>query len=74
MAMGHRLKLCGLAGVEAVQPLDEVIQLLHIDRAHLRALKDSIEAVDLLYLAVRLDRITDLQCLQQLHAIRILVM
>ena len=32
--VGHRLKLCGLAGVEAVQPLGEVVQLLRIDREH----------------------------------------
>ena len=71
--VGHRLKLCGLAGVEAVQPFCEVVQLLYIDRAHLRALKDSIEAVDLLHLAVRLDRVADLQRLQQLHAVCVLV-
>ena len=34
--VGHRLKLRGLAGVEAVQPLGEVVQLLHIDREHFR--------------------------------------
>ena len=28
----HRLKLRGFAGVEAFQPLGEVVQLLHIDR------------------------------------------
>ena len=33
----HRLKLCGLAGVEAVQSLGKVVQLLHIDRKHLRS-------------------------------------
>ena len=32
----HRLKLCGLAGVEAFQPLGEIVQLLHIDREHFR--------------------------------------
>ena len=72
--VGHRLKLCGLAGVEAVQPFGEVVQLLHIDRKHFRALEDSVEAVDLLHLAVRLDRVADLQCLQQLHAVCVLVM
>ena len=55
------LKLRGLAGVEAVQPFGEVVQFLHIDREHLRALEDSIEAVDLFHLAVRLDRVADLQ-------------
>ena len=69
----HCLKLCGLAGVEAVQPFGEVIQLLHIDREHLRALEDSIEAVDLFHLAVGFDRIADLQRLQQLHAVCVLV-
>ena len=59
--VSHRLKLCGLAGVEAVQPFGEVVQFLHIDREHLRALEDSIEAVDLFHLAVRLDRVADLQ-------------
>ena len=71
--VGHRLKLCGFAGVEAVQPLGKVVQLLHIDREHFRALENSVEAVDLLHLAVRLDRVADLQCLQQLHAVRILI-
>jgi len=69
----HRLKLCGLAGVEAVQPLGEVVQLLHIDREHFRALENGIEAVDLFHLAVRLDRVADLQRLQQLHAVCVLV-
>ena len=32
--VGHRLKLRGLAGVEAVQPLGKVVQLFHIDREH----------------------------------------
>ena len=59
--VGHGLKLRGLADVEAIQPLGEVVQLLHIDREHLRALEDSIEAVDLLHLAVRLERVADLQ-------------
>ena len=45
--VGHRLKLRGLAGVEAVQPLGEVVQLLHIDREHFRALEDGVEAVNL---------------------------
>ncbi len=71
--VGHRLKLRGLAGVEAVQPFGEVVQLLHIDREHLRSLEDGVEAVDLLHLAVRLDRVADLQRLQQLHAVRVLV-
>ena len=69
----HCLKLRGLAGVEAFQPLGEVVQFLHIDREHLRALENSVEAVDLLNLAVRLDRVADLQRLQQLHAVRVLV-
>ncbi len=38
--VGHCLKLRGLAGVEAVQPLGEVVQFLHIDREHLRAFED----------------------------------
>ena len=71
--VGHRLKLRGLAGVEAVQPFGEIVQFLHIDREHFRALEDSIEAVDLLHLTVGFDRIADLQCPQQLHAVRVLV-
>ena len=71
--VGCGLKLCGLAGVEAVQPFGEVVQLLHIDREHFRALEDGVEAVDLLHLAVRLDRVTDFQRLQQLHAVCVLV-
>ena len=59
--VGHRLKLRGLAGVEAVQPFGEIVQLVYIDREHLRALEDSIEAVDLLHLAVRLESVADLQ-------------
>ena len=62
--MGHCLKLRGLAGVEAVQPFGEVVQLLHIDREHFRALENSVEAVNFLHLAVRLDRVADFQCLQ----------
>ena len=45
-----------------------------IDREHLRALEDSIEAVDLFHLAVRLDRVADLQRRQQPHAVCVLVM
>mgnify|MGYP001509868582 CR=1 FL=1 len=71
--VSHRLKLCGFAVIETVQPLGEVIQLLHIDCKHLRALEDSIEAVDLFHLAVRLDRVADFQRLQQLHAVCVLV-
>ena len=70
----HRLKLRSLAGVEAVQPFGEVVQLLHIDREHLRSFQDGVEAVNLRHLAVRLDRVADLQCFQQLHAVRILLM
>jgi len=69
----HRLKLCGFAGVEAVQPLGEVVQLLHIDREHFHSLENGVEAVDLLHLAVRLDRVTDFQRLQQFHAVCVLV-
>ena len=69
----HRLKLRSLAGVEAVQPFGEVVQLLHIDCKHFRALEDGVEAVDPLHLAVGFDRIADLQRLQQLHAVRVLV-
>ena len=50
--VGHRLKLCGLAGVEAFQPLGEVVQLRHIDRKHLRALENSVEAVSYTHLDV----------------------
>ena len=69
----HRQKLRGLAAVEAFQPLGEVVQLLHVDREHFRALEYIVEAVDLLYLAVRLERVADLQRLQQLYAMRVLV-
>ena len=71
--VGHRLKLRGLAGVEAVQPLGEVVQFLHIDREHFHSLENGVEAVDLLHLAVRLDRVTDFQRLQHLHAVCVLV-
>jgi len=72
--VGHGLKLRCLAGVEAFQPFGEVIQLLHVDREHFHSLENSIEAVDLLHLAVGLDRIADLQRLQQFHAVCVLVM
>ena len=72
--MGHGLKLRGLAGIEAFQPFGEVVQLLHIDREHLRSFQDGVEAVNLRHLAVRLDRVADLQCPQQLHAVCVLVM
>ena len=71
--VGHGLKLRGLAGVEAFQPFGEVVQLLHIDREHLRALEHGIKAVNFLYLAVRLERVADLQRLQHLHAMCVLV-
>ena len=71
--VSHRLKLRGLAAVEAVQPFGEVVQLLHIDREHFHSLENSVEAVDFLHPAIRLDCVTDLQRLQQLHAVRILV-
>ena len=71
--VGHRLKLRGLAGIEVFQPLGEVVQLLHIDREHLRSFQDGVEAVDLRHLAVRFGRIADLQRLQQPHAVCVLV-
>ena len=71
--MCHGLKLCGLARIEAIQSLGKVVQFLHIDCEHFHSLENSVEAVDLLHLAVRLDRVTDLQRLQQLHAVRVLV-
>ena len=72
--MGHCLKLRSFTVIEALQPFGEIVQLLYIYRKHLHALKNGVEAVDLLHLAVSFDRITDLQCLQQLHAVRILGM
>ena len=63
-----------LAGVEAVQSLGKVVQLLHIDREHFRAFEHREKAINLLHLAVHLDRVADLQCLQQLHAVCVLVM
>ena len=72
--MGHCLKLCGFADVETIQPLGEVVQLLHIDRKHLCALEHRVEAVDCLHLAVGFDRVANLQCLQQLHTMCVLVM
>ena len=60
----HRLKLRGLASVEAFQPFGEVIQLLHVDREHFRALEHREKAINRHHLAVGLDRIADLQCLQ----------
>ena len=71
--MGHCLKLCGLAGVEAFQPLGEVVQFLHIDREHFRAFEHREKAINLLHLAVRLDRVADLQRRQQLHTVRVLM-
>jgi len=72
--VGHRLKLRGLAGVEAFQPFGEVIQLLHVDREHFRALEHREKTINRHHLAVGLDRIADLQRLQQLHAVCVLVM
>ena len=71
--VSHRLKLCGLAGVEAVHPLGEVVQILYIDREHFRALEHREKAIDFLHLAVRLERVADLQSLQQFHAVCVLV-
>ena len=71
--MSHRLKLRDLAGVEAIQPFGKIVQLLHIDREHFRALENGIEAVDLFHLAVGFDRIADLQSIQKLHAVCVLV-
>jgi len=72
--VGHRLKLRGLAGVEAIQSLGKVVQLLHIDREHFRALEHREKTINRHHLAVGLDRIADLQRLQQLHAVCVLVM
>ena len=72
--VGHRLKLRGFAGIETIQPLGEIVQLLHIDRKHLHALEYRVKAVDLLHLAVGFDRVANLQSLQQLHAVCVLVM
>ena len=69
----HRLKLRGLTGVKAVQPFGEVVQLLHIDHEHFHSLENGVEAVDLLHLAVCLDRVTDFQRRQQFHAVCVLV-
>ena len=71
--VGHGLKLRGLAGVEAVQPFGEIVQLLHIDREHFRALEHREKAINFLHLAVRLDRVADLQRRQQFHAVCVLV-
>ena len=62
--VGHRLKLRGFASIETIQPLGKVVQLLHVDREHFRALEHRVKAVDLLHLAVGLDRIANLQSLQ----------
>ena len=70
----HRLKLRGFAGVETIQPFGEVVQFLHIDGKHLCALEHSVKAVDCLYLTVGLDRVANLQRLQQLHTACVLVM
>ena len=69
----HRLKLCGLARIEAIQPLGKVVQLFHIDRQHFCALENGVEAVDFLHPAIRLDCVTDLQRRQQFHAVCVLV-
>ena len=69
----HCLKLRGLAGVEAFQPLGEVVQFLHIDCTLLHAFKNVVGAVKLHHLAVRLDCIADFQRLQQVHAVCVLV-
>jgi len=69
----HRLKLCGFAGIKAIQPFGKVVQLLHIDREHLRALEDGVETVDLLNFAVGFDRVANFQSLQQLHTAGVLV-
>ena len=71
--VSHRLKLCGFAGIETVQPFGEVVQLFLIDREHLRALEHRVKAVDLLDLAVSFDRVANFQSLQQLHAVCVLV-
>ena len=70
----HRLKLRGFAGVETIQPFGEVVQFLHIDGKHLCALEHSVKAVDCLYLTVGLDRVANLQRLQQLHTACVLIM
>ncbi len=45
-----------------------------IDGELFRVLKHRIKAIDLLHLAVSFDRIANFQCLQQLHAVCVLVM
>ena len=65
--MGHALELGGLSVIEAVQPLGQIVQLVKGDLCAYQSVQDGIEAVELIYLTILPERITDLQGFQQLY-------
>ena len=72
--VGHGLKLGLLAFIEAVQPLCQVVQLVHIDRRALQTFENGIPAVQLYDMAVLPQYIAYVYPLQQLHRVIILLL
>ena len=63
----HCLKLRPLITPEAVQPLRQIVQLIHIDRLPFQPLENGIAVCEFVHLAVLPDRIPDFQGGQHLH-------
>ena len=74
IADSRTLELCQLLVREAVQPLGQIVQLIQIDPAPLQPLQDGRAILDLLHLAVTVDGISDLQCLQQLQTVAVFLL
>ena len=68
------LELRDLLVGKAVQPLGQIVQLIQIDPAPLQPLQDGRSLLNLLYLAVTVDGISDLQRLQQLQTVAVFLL
>ena len=69
----HGLELRGLANIEALQPLCQIVQLIQIDTEVLRDFQDRVETVDCHHFAILFERVADLQCFDHLDALVILL-
>ena len=71
--IGHPLELCQLVVGKTVQPLNQVIQLVHIDLASLQTLENGNRTLEFFHRAVPRPRVPDVQCLQHLDGAVILI-
>ena len=70
----HSLELGQLPVRKTVQPLDEVIQLVHIDSVSLQAFQTGNAAFDLLHHTILCPRVSDIQRLQHLDRVVVLIL